>query len=96
MFDRRTFPSPGEFRADRPFDDYLHFGHGLHTCFGREINRVHLPALAVALLEGAAITRAPGEAGEMTWDGPYPASLTVSRSPPLTGPVVPRLLFDAA
>ena len=80
MFDRQAFPSPGKFRADRPFDDYLHFGHGLHTCFGREINRVHLPALAVALLEGATIARAPGEAGEMTWDGPYPASLTVSWS----------------
>jgi cytochrome P450 len=78
MFDPAAFPKPEEFRTDRPFDDYLHFGHGLHTCFGRQINRVHLPALAAALLEGPDIRRAPGDAGQMTHDGPYPASLFVS------------------
>ncbi len=78
MFDGEAFPAPEEFRIDRPFDDYLHFGHGLHTCFGREINRVHLPALAVALLEGPRIERAPGKAGQTAYDGPYPSSLTVS------------------
>jgi cytochrome P450 len=78
MFDKQAFPSPEAFRVDRPFEDYLHFGHGLHTCFGREINRVHLPALATALLEGPRIERAPGDAGQMVYDGPYPASMTVS------------------
>src|SRR6201999_4330989 len=78
MFDQRAFPSPGAFRVDRPFDDYLHFGHGLHTCFGREINRLHLPALATALLEGPRIERAAGDAGRMVYDGPYPSSMTVS------------------
>ena len=78
MFDERAFPAPDEFRIDRPFEDYLHFGHGLHMCFGREINRVHLPALAAALFEGPPVARAAGRAGQMAWDGPYPASLTVS------------------
>ncbi len=78
MFDAHAFPAPDQFRIDRPFDDYLHFGHGLHTCFGRDINRVHLPALATALLEGRRIERAPGNAGQITWSGPYPASLSVS------------------
>jgi cytochrome P450 len=78
MFDPSAFPSPNVFRTDRPFDSYLHFGHGLHSCFGREINRVHLPALATALLEGPRIERATGEAGQLTWDGAYPKSLTVS------------------
>jgi len=78
MFDPGAFPSPNAFRADRPFDSYLHFGHGLHTCFGREINRVHLPALATPLLEGSRIQRAPGGAGQLTWDGAYPKSLTVT------------------
>jgi cytochrome P450 len=77
MFDPRAFPSPNAFRPDRPFDSYLHFGHGLHTCFGREINRVHLPALATALLEGPRIERAPGGPGRLTWEGTYPKSLTV-------------------
>jgi len=78
MFDPSAFPSPNAFRTDRPFDSYLHFGHGLHTCFGRQINRMHLPALATPLLEGPRIERAPGAAGQLTWDGPYPKSLTVT------------------
>jgi len=78
MFDHRVVSSPGKFRIDRPWSDYLHFGHGLHTCFGRDINRVHLPALATALLEGPPIEREPGSAGQLSWNGPYPAGLTVS------------------
>ncbi|MBV8987352.1 MAG: cytochrome P450 [Solirubrobacterales bacterium] len=85
MFDEHAFPAPNEFRIDRDFDHYLHFGHGLHTCFGREINRVHLPALAVALFEGPRVQRTPNKAGQMSWDGPYPASLTVSFGSDRTG-----------
>jgi len=81
MFDRRAVSSPRSFKIDRPWSDYLHFGHGLHTCFGREINRVHLPALATALLEGPPIEREPGSAGQLSWNGPYPAGLTVSLGP---------------
>jgi cytochrome P450 len=78
MFDERAVTAPREFRVDRPWSDYLHFGHGLHTCFGLEINRVHLPAMATALLEGPRIARAPGSAGKLQWDGPFPVGLTVS------------------
>ena len=78
MFDGHSVRAPRAFRLDRPFDSYLHFGHGLHMCFGREINRVHLPAMAIALLEGPPLRRAPGGAGRMTYHGAYPASLTVS------------------
>jgi cytochrome P450 len=78
MFDRRAVSSPRSFKIDRPWNDYLHFGHGLHMCFGREINRVHLPALATALLEGPPIEREPGRAGQLSWSGPYPDGLTVS------------------
>jgi cytochrome P450 len=78
MFDERAVTAPNEFRVDRPWDDYLHFGSGLHTCFGLQINRVHIPALATALLEGPRITRAPGDAGKLQFDGPYPSGLGVS------------------
>ncbi|MGZ6694774.1 MAG: cytochrome P450 [Solirubrobacteraceae bacterium] len=77
MFDPRVVRAPREFRVDRPWSDYLHFGHGLHACFGQEINRVHLPAMATALLEGPPLTRA----GKLSWDGPYPASLRVAYVP---------------
>jgi cytochrome P450 len=81
MFDERAVRAPREFRVDRPWDDYLHFGHGLHTCFGLEINRVHIPAMAVALLEGPRLERAPDPEGKLRWAGPYPAGLTLLLSP---------------
>jgi cytochrome P450 len=79
MFDGRAVAAPRSFRVDRPWSDYLHFGHGLHTCFGLEINRVQIPALATALLEGPAIRRAPAPDGRLRWGGPYPVGLTVTR-----------------
>jgi cytochrome P450 len=81
MFDPRAVEAPGEFRVDRPWSTYLHFGEGLHTCFGLEINRVHLPALATALLEGPPIARLPGVAGRLRNEGPYPSNLGVSLGP---------------
>jgi cytochrome P450 len=76
MFDPRAVEAPEQFRVDRPWSTYLHFGEGLHTCFGMEINRVHLPALAMALLEGPPIARA----GKLRWDGPFPSGLEVARA----------------
>jgi cytochrome P450 len=81
MFDPRAVEAPKEFRVDRPWSTYLHFGDGLHTCFGLEINRVHLPALATALLEGPPIARLPGVAGKLRNEGPYPSNLGVSLGP---------------
>lgn len=77
MNDEHAVPAPDEFRLDRSWDEYMHFGHGLHTCFGEAINRVQLPALATALLEGPQIRRAGGDAGELRWNGPFPSALTV-------------------
>lgn len=74
MFDPAAVDAPREFRTDRPWDDYLHFGHGLHTCFGQAINRVQLPALGMAFLERPQLRRA----GRVKWDGPYPSSLRVA------------------
>jgi cytochrome P450 len=80
MFDGRRMQDPGSYRIDRPLDSYLHFGHGLHTCFGLAINRVQLPALAAALFEGPPIQlREPG--GAIVYDRSYPASLTVQFGP---------------
>jgi cytochrome P450 len=76
MYDERVVPSPEEFRPGRPWDQYMHFGHGLHTCFGEAINRVQLPALLQALLERGPLRRE----GELRWDGPYPSHLPVGFS----------------
>ena len=47
--DRRT---PTTFRTDRPWSDYMLFGHGLHTCYGQQIVRAQLPALATRAVRG--------------------------------------------
>ena len=78
MFDPRAVEAPRAFRVDRPWSTYLHFGDGLHTCFGLQINRLHLPALAMALLEGPPIARLAGTAGRLRTVGPYPSGLGVS------------------
>jgi cytochrome P450 len=64
MFDPEVFPAPGQFRTDRAAQ-YLHFGYGLHQCFGLAINRVQIPELAAALLRLPNVRRA--EARPVRW-----------------------------
>jgi cytochrome P450 len=77
MHDETAIDEPGEFRVDRPWSDYMLFGHGLHSCYGQQIVRTQLPALAAALLEGPRIRRARGHDGRLRFVGPYPSGLTV-------------------
>jgi cytochrome P450 len=77
MHDERAIDDPDAFRVDRPWSDYMLFGHGLHTCYGQQIVRHQLPALATALLEGPPVRRARGRAGHLRFDGPFPSGLTV-------------------
>ena len=77
MFDGAAFPQPNQFRADRPESDYLHFGHGMHTCYGLAINRVQIPELVAAVLRLPGLRRAPGRAGRLRFDGPFPDRLVV-------------------
>jgi cytochrome P450 len=73
MFDGAALESPGEIRPDRPGEQYLHFGFGLHACFGRHINAVTLPALLAPLLAE------PGIYAEepLRMAGPFPDRLLV-------------------
>lgn len=73
MHDGEAVAAPGEFRVDRPWSDYMLFGHGLHTCYGQQIVRHTLPALAAALLEGPALRRG----GSLRFEGPFPSELSV-------------------
>ena len=77
MFDPLVFEDPDSFRVDRPASSYLHFGHGLHTCFGERINVVQMPETVSALLAAGSIRRAPGRAGHVVYDGPFPDRLLV-------------------
>lgn len=81
MNDESVFPDPERFRVDRPEGDYLHFGHGLHTCFGEPINREQLPQMAKALLRRPGLRRAQGAAGKLSWNMLFPAGLTLAFDP---------------
>jgi cytochrome P450 len=76
-FDGDRVASPHEFQLDRPLPEYLHYGFGLHTCFGRYINAVQIPLIVQAVLRKRNLRRAAGEAGKLQVDGPFPSSLTV-------------------
>ncbi len=76
MFDPDVFKNPDQFDAGRT-SEYLHFGYGVHACFGRYINAVQIPELVAALLRLPHLRRAPGIAGHILYDGPFPNRLVL-------------------
>jgi cytochrome P450/glutathione S-transferase len=77
MFDPEVFTDPGKFDAQRQVE-YLHFGFGMHACFGRAINAVQIPELVAALLRLPGLRRVPGPAGHILYDGPFPDRLVLA------------------
>ena len=77
MMDETVVDHPEDFRLDRPAWRELHFGFGLHTCFGQYISEVQIPAICAALLRHGPVRRAPGDVGKLSYDGPFPSSMTV-------------------
>lgn len=78
MQDPRRLPNPSGFDPRRPRDVYLHFGLGVHRCFGRFINQATLPMMLKPLLNRPGLRRAPGKAGRMAVNGPFPSALWVT------------------
>ena len=78
MLDDDVVDDPDEFRIGRPAHHYLHFGVGLHQCFGRFANAMQIPLIAKALLRRPGLARAPGPEGQLVKDGPFPKSLVVT------------------
>ena len=76
MFDPAVFTHPNEFNANRN-SEYLHFGYGMHSCFGRYINGVQIPELVAALLRLPNLRRAAGSVGQILYDGPFPNRLVL-------------------
>jgi len=73
MFDDSVLQAPHEFRTDRPWSHYVHFGHGMHRCFGERFNRVTVPQAVKALLlrPQLSFVHAP------KYEGPFPIHFTV-------------------
>jgi cytochrome P450 len=77
MYDSDEVNAPDEFRVDRPAYHYIHFGHGLHTCFGEYINQVQVMEVSKRLLKQPGLRRVSGEEGELNYSGPFPKSMFV-------------------
>lgn len=77
MLDGRVLDDPKSFRLDRPSYHYMHFGWGLHTCFGQYINRVQIPLMCKELFRQNNLRRAEGEAGQLAVEGNFPSSMTL-------------------
>jgi cytochrome P450 len=78
MLDDDVIDDPGEFRLGRPAHHHLHFGVGLHQCFGRFANAMQIPLIAKAVLRRPGLARAPGADGQLAKDGPFPQSLVLT------------------
>ena len=80
MFDAKGVPSPQEFRDDRPPEDSMVFGRGIHACFGFQFARGVLVAMLMPLFARGCV-RAPGRDGRLRFDLLVPKSLTVKLLP---------------
>lgn len=74
MFDDKDIDDPDEFRAGRPDYHYLHYGFGMHTCFGQYINEEQIPRILTPLLKRDGLRRA-ADGGELQMDGPFPSRM---------------------
>lgn len=75
MLDGRELKKPKSFRLDRPDYHYMHFGYGMHTCFGQYINMVQIPLIVKSLLLCKNLRRSSGEPGQVVYQGPFPIHL---------------------
>lgn len=77
MRDERHVPEPDCFNSRRTPDQYIHFGHGLHQCFGLWINQATLHLMLKPLLKRANLRRAPGRDGRLRKHGAFSSTLFV-------------------
>ena len=81
MFDPRRIDHPKKFDPGRPSRNNLTFGSGLHWCIGAPLAEAQITQTLKPLLTRRNLRRAPGKAGKLTKDGPFPAHLTVTFDP---------------
>ncbi len=74
MFDDSAWPEPYSVRDDRSLDNYLHFGDGMHRCFGEYINRIQIPIIVAGVLRLNNLK----PCGSLLYDGPFPDQYVLS------------------
>lgn len=78
MHDGRRVPDPETFDPTRRPYQYMHFGYGLHTCFGLYINMALLPLMLKPVLQRRNLQRAAGPTGHLTKQGIFAERLVVT------------------
>jgi cytochrome P450 len=78
MMDDSVLDQPQQFILGRPGYQYLHFGWGMHQCFGKYISQVQVTELVRSLLLLPGLRRADGDAGRLVYEGPFPKTFTVA------------------
>lgn len=81
MMDERRIFEPGTFNPNRLPHEYIHFGHGLHQCFGIHMNQALLPLMLKPLLKRNNLRRAPGRQGRLRKQGAFAERLFVEYDP---------------
>jgi cytochrome P450 len=81
MHDGRRVPRPEKFVAERPAYEYMHFGYGLHTCFGIHLNNALLPLMLKPLLRRVNLKRGAGFDGHLRKRGIFADRLVVTFDP---------------
>lgn len=81
MMDGTTIEAPREFRLDRPDEQYLHFGAGLHQCLGIHVAMAHLTHMVGSLLTLPGLRRARGITGRLRVVGAFPKTFVVEFDP---------------
>jgi cytochrome P450 len=78
MMDERRLPDPQKFNPRRLPHEYIHFGYGMHQCFGIHMNKALLPRMLKALLKRDNLQRAPGPEGHLRKRGAFADRLYVT------------------
>jgi cytochrome P450 len=77
MMDPDRVPDPRRFKPGRLPHEYIHFGYGMHECFGRHINHATLHRMLKPLLRRPNLRRAPGAEGRLRKNGIFAERLVV-------------------
>jgi cytochrome P450 len=73
MLDPKGVPHAPDFLTGRRQDAYLQYGHGLHSCLGRQISLVQMTAIATVMLSRPNVRR--GSRLKLPFTYPYPRRL---------------------